>query len=93
MFPIVQIFVWGILTSEAGSSLILTLKNGQAVRETAAACLLGKHHGFTDGELDFIPLVSLRIGINYNTKHRMGREIKIIRNGIFLDNPANLLLK
>lgn len=47
--------------------------------------LIGKHYGFTDEELDFI--------INSDIKYHMGREIKIIRNGIFLDNPARLLLK
>jgi hypothetical protein len=29
----------------------------------------------------------------YNIKHRMGLKKKIIRSGIFLDNPARLLLK
>ena len=29
-------------------------------------CVLAKHYGFTDEELDFI--------INYDIKHRMGRE-------------------
>ena len=31
------------------------------------------HYGFTDDELDFIPLAKLRAG-NYDIKYRMGRE-------------------
>ena len=32
-------------------------------------------NGFTDEELDFIPSASLRTGINYDIKYRMGKEL------------------
>lgn len=31
------------------------------------------HYSHTDEELDFIPSASLRAGINYDIKYRMGR--------------------
>ena len=34
-----------------------------------------EHDGFTDEELDFIPSASLRTGINYDIKYRMGKEL------------------
>lgn len=37
-------------------------------------CVLAKHYGFSDEELDFIPSVSLRAGINHDIKYRMGRD-------------------
>jgi hypothetical protein len=33
-----------------------------------------RHHGFTDEELDFIPLTLLRAGINYDIRYHMGGE-------------------
>ena len=36
--------------------------------------MLAAHYGFTDEELDFIPSIKLRAGINYDIKYRMGRE-------------------
>jgi len=36
--------------------------------------VLAKHYGFTDEELDFIPSTSLRAGINYDIKYRMGQN-------------------
>jgi hypothetical protein len=36
--------------------------------------LLSGYYGFTDEELDFIPSVLLRAGINYDIKYRMGRD-------------------
>ncbi len=35
----------------------------------------------------------LRQSFGGQVKYRIGLEIKIIRNGVFLDNPARLLLK
>jgi hypothetical protein len=37
--------------------------------------MLAHHYGFTDEELDFIPSASLRTGINYDIKIRMGKEL------------------
>ena len=37
--------------------------------------VLAQHYGFTDEELDFIPSASLRTGINYDIKYRMGKEL------------------
>lgn len=37
-------------------------------------CLLAKHYGFTDEELDFIPSTGLRAGINYDLKYRRGEK-------------------
>ena len=36
--------------------------------------VLAAHYGFTDEELDFIPSIRLRAGINYDIKYRMGRD-------------------
>ena len=38
--------------------------------------VLALHYGFTDEELDFIPSASLRTGINYDIKYRMGKELE-----------------
>ena len=38
--------------------------------------ILARHYGFTDEELDFIPSASLRTGINYDIKYRMGKELE-----------------
>jgi len=35
-------------------------------------CVLARHYGFTEEELDFIPSTSLRAGINYDIRYRMG---------------------
>ncbi len=35
-----------------------------------------KRYSFTDEELDFIPSASLRTGINYGIKYRMGIDRK-----------------
>ncbi len=37
--------------------------------------VLARHYGFTDEESDFIPSASLRTGINYDIKYRMGKEL------------------
>ena len=37
--------------------------------------IIARHYGFTDEELDFIPSASLRTGINYDIKYRMGKAL------------------
>ena len=48
-------------------------------------CVLAKHYGFTDEELDFI--------INYDIKHRMGRENQkhLLRELIYKNTFLNSL--
>ena len=36
--------------------------------------MLAKHYGFTDEELDPVPSTTLRVGINYDIKYRMGQD-------------------
>ena len=36
---------------------------------------LAQHYSFTGEELDFLPSASLRTGINYDIKYRMGKEL------------------
>lgn len=38
--------------------------------------VLATHYGFTDEESDFIPSTQLRVGINYDIKYRMGRDVE-----------------
>ena len=33
-----------------------------------------RHYGFTAEELDFIPSIKLRAGVNYGIKYRMRRD-------------------
>jgi len=35
---------------------------------------LARYYGFTDEELDFIPSMGLRTGINYEIKYRPGQD-------------------
>ena len=39
--------------------------------------VLAAHYGFTDEGLDFIPSTTLRTGINYDIKYRMGRDAEL----------------
>lgn len=38
------------------------------------SCVLAKHYGFTEVELDFIPSTGLRAGIDYDIKYCMGQN-------------------
>ena len=44
--------------------------------------VLAAHYGFTADELDFIPSIKLRAGINYDIKYRKGRPTTGNKSGL-----------